>query len=82
MPLCIFTPVVPSFHRQQRFPPGCPLLHVLFKIGIGYLSVVRGEPRYAAKGADKVACRYPGINCDLEGDFSLCRGLFEVTSVL
>lgn len=41
--------------------------------------MVRGEPRCAARGADKMARRYSGVNCDAEGDF---RGLFEVTSVL
>lgn len=46
---------VPSFHRQQSFLLGCPLLHLLFKAGTSYLSGVRGELRRAARGADKVA---------------------------
>lgn len=50
-------------------------------MGIGYLSW-SGVNRCAARGADKVACRYSAVNCDSEGDFSLCRGLFKVTSVL
>lgn len=73
---------VPSCHLQQRSPIGCPLFHflrvttefhLLFKMGIGYLSEVTGEPWCAARAADKVAWRYFWFRG---------RGLFEVSSVL